>query len=98
MAEPRHWFLFLYDVLEPDRLRRVHKILKAWGYPVQYSVFRVRGTSREVERLRFELAKQMETKDRLLVVRLCAGCASRVTMRGEQLSPLEPEPPPFKIL
>lgn len=28
-----------YDIRDPKRLRAVHKLLKAYGYPVQYSVF-----------------------------------------------------------
>lgn len=98
MPEPRHWYLFLYDILDPARLRRVHKLMKSWGTSVQYSVFRVRGTARELERLRFELAKVMADDDRLVVVRLCSQCAGRVSMRGRQLSPLEPDPPPFRML
>lgn len=48
MPEPRPWHLVVYDVSE-------HKVLSAWGKPVQYSVFRVRGTGRELAHLRFEL-------------------------------------------
>jgi len=28
-----------YDVSEPKRLRRVHKLMKGYGIPLQYSVF-----------------------------------------------------------
>ncbi|MBI5546400.1 MAG: CRISPR-associated endonuclease Cas2 [Deltaproteobacteria bacterium] len=98
MAEPRHWHLVMYDVTEDARLRRVHKLLRGWGKPMQYSVFRVRCTAREIERLRFEVTGLLGAEDRLTMVRLCAGCASRVSVRGAPLSPLEVDTPPFRII
>lgn len=98
MPEPRHWHLVVYDVSEPKALRKVHKTLSAWGKPVQYSVFRVRGTARELARLRFELTKLIGANDRLMVIRLCPGCAARVTVQGADLAPLDPDPPPFRIV
>ncbi|MEW5847824.1 MAG: CRISPR-associated endonuclease Cas2 [Myxococcota bacterium] len=95
MAEPRHWHLVMYDVSNDKALRQVHKKLTAWGKPVQYSVFRVRCTARELEQLRFELAGILEEKDRLMVARLCEGCAGRVTVRGKDLAGLDEDPPPF---
>jgi CRISPR-associated protein Cas2 len=32
-------YLLTYDVREPKRLRRIHQVAKAFGYPLQYSVF-----------------------------------------------------------
>lgn len=32
-------YLVAYDIRDPRRLRRVHKIAKTYGYPLQYSVF-----------------------------------------------------------
>ena len=32
-------YLLAYDITHPKRLRRVHKVAKAFGYPLQYSVF-----------------------------------------------------------
>ena len=93
MPEPRHWYLVMYDVSDPKALRRVQKTLSAWGKPVQYSVFRVRGTEREIERLRFELAKLVSAEDRLLTARLCAGCAQRVSVQGRDLAPFDLEIP-----
>lgn len=98
MPEPRHWYLFMYDVVEPKRLRAVHKTLTEWGKPVQYSVFRVRCTARELERLRFELSRILESEDRLMVVRLCDNCASRVTVHGEAIASFELDTPPFHIV
>jgi CRISPR-associated protein Cas2 len=98
MPEPRHWHLVLYDVSDPKTLRKVHKTLSAWGKPVQYSAFRVRGTARELARLRFELSGQLAPSDRLMVIRLCPQCAGRVTVQGKDLAPLDLDPPPFRVV
>lgn len=82
MPEPRHWYLFLYDVTDPARLRQTHKLLTGWGKPVQYSVFRARCTA----------------DDRLMVVRLCHGCASRVSVHGEAIASFDLDTPPFHIV
>jgi len=93
MPELRHWHLILYDVSDPRALRQVHALLTSWGKPVQFSVFRVRGTQREIERLLTELTSLLSQEDRLTVVRLCDGCAGRVSSRGRPLAPFEMEIP-----
>src|SRR3970282_2315106 len=98
MPEPRHWHLLLYDVSDDKVLRRVHRILKDWGRALQYSVFRVRCTARELERLRFELLQFLGDDDRRGVVRLCNGCAGRITTRGRDLAPLDLEQAPCRIV
>jgi len=35
----RRRYLLTYDVREPRRLRRVHRVAKDFGYALQYSVF-----------------------------------------------------------
>lgn len=97
MAEPRHWHLVVYDVRDDKRLRRVHKTCTAWGKPVQLSVFRFRGTGRELARFQFELARILTAEDRLLIVPLCDGCASKICVKGEQLAPFDLDLPPCKI-
>lgn len=93
MPEPRHWHLVMYDVSEPKSLKRVHKLLCAWGQPVQYSVFRVRATDREFERLRFEISRIVDSTDRVLWARLCNGCAGRIQAHGKSLAPFELDTP-----
>jgi CRISPR-associated protein Cas2 len=34
-----HHYLIAYDIADPRRLCRLHRYLKAWAIPVQYSVF-----------------------------------------------------------
>lgn len=52
------------------------------GERVQYSIFRCRLDRRDVERLRWELARVMAPEDSLLVVNLCPTCASNVVARN----------------
>lgn len=35
----RRRYLVSYDIREPRRLRDIHSAMKAFGYPLQYSVF-----------------------------------------------------------
>ena len=90
MPEPRHWYLVLYDISDPKQQARVRKKLRAWGKSLQFSVFCVRSSEREHERLRWELAKLVDNTDRITYVRLCSGCAERVHSHGELLHDFDP--------
>ena len=35
----RKRYLVCYDIRDPSRLRRVHKTMKSFGWPMQYSIF-----------------------------------------------------------
>ena len=39
MSGGRTRYLVSYDISDPKRLRRVHKAIKAFGWPMQYSIF-----------------------------------------------------------
>ena len=49
--DDRHKYLVTYDVRDPKRLTKLHKKLKDWGTPVQFSVFEAMLTGPEVERM-----------------------------------------------
>ena len=97
MSAEKRWRLVCYDVCDPKRYRKVFKILRGAGYSVQYSIFRCRLDDREVERLRWELAKEMDAEDRLLIVDLCPTCADRVISRNHVAGWSDQEPT-FRIL
>lgn len=80
-AEKR-WRIISYDVRDPRRWRRLYRVLRGYGHPIQYSVFRCRLDDRELERLRWEMSRILAEEDRLLVIPLCPGCAGRVSSRG----------------
>lgn len=97
MSEPRHWYLVMYDVSAPAALRRVHKLLSAWGAPVQFSIFRVRGSRRQIHQLHHELVKIVSSDDRLLLIRICDACAETAIIQGQDLAPFDLEPPVFEV-
>lgn len=50
----RRCYLVCYDIRDPKRLRRVHRLMKAYGEPWQYSVFYC--TLKAIDRVRLENA------------------------------------------
>lgn len=67
----RRCFLVCYDVRDDKRLRRIHKLMKAYGEPWQYSVFYC--TLKSIDRVRLENAAReiLNLKeDQLLIVDL----------------------------
>ena len=62
-SETKTW-LVCYDIREPRRLRRVHRVLRKRGATVQYSAFSVRtddaGVRDLLETLRGEIAEQAD--------------------------------------
>lgn len=50
----RRCYLVCYDIRDPKRLRRTHKLMKAYGEPWQYSVFYC--TLKPIDRARLENA------------------------------------------
>jgi len=48
----RRCYLVCYDIRDDKRLRRVHKLMKAYGEPWQYSVFYC--TLKAIDRVRLE--------------------------------------------
>jgi len=97
MAEERFWYLLCYDIRDPKRWRRCFKLLKGYGTSLQYSIFRCRLTRRQLERMRWELEKELEEEDSLLIVSLCSGCSERVIARNAKEDWVE-EQPRFRVL
>ena len=97
MASPRRWHLVSYDIREPRRWRRVYRLLKGYGTRVQYSVFRVRATELQFQRLRWELEKELDVEDDLLIVHLCPSCAARIRSRNRE-GAWPADDPPFKVV
>ena len=56
-APMRNSYLVCYDISDDKRLRRVFKIMRAWGDHLQYSVFECQLTRSDLARLRSELSE-----------------------------------------
>jgi CRISPR-associated protein Cas2 len=73
----RRCYLVCYDVRDDKRLRRIHRLMKAYGEPWQYSVFYC--TLKSIDRVRLENAARAELnlkEDQLLIVDLGANEAA----------------------
>jgi len=59
----RRCFLVCYDIRDPKRLRRVHKVLKGYGEAWQFSIFFC--VLKEIDRVRLQsdLEEQMNLKE-----------------------------------
>jgi CRISPR-associated protein Cas2 len=73
----KNWYVICYDITEPKRWRKVYKRLEGYGRRIQYSIFRCRLTKTEVEKLRYELEKDLSKDDKLLILNVCERCESK---------------------
>ena len=64
-------YLLCYDIKNPRRLRRVHRLVRDWGLPVQFSVFEIELMPPQLEKLLIELAELIEvSEDKVMLYRL----------------------------
>lgn len=88
----RRCYLVCYDVREPKRLRRVHRLMKAYGEAWQYSVFYC--TLKPIDRVRLEntLREELNLKeDQVLIVDL-GGNEDAAKESAVTLGPAPPGP------
>ena len=55
-------WLVCYDIRDPKRLGRVFRLLKKNGVPVQYSVFLVHASGRQIHKLLLELSQKIDPR------------------------------------
>lgn len=75
--EQKFWYVVAYDITDPKRWRKVFKLLNGYGRHLQLSIFRCRLTTREQEKLRWELETLLTPEDKLLILTMCDGCGKR---------------------
>lgn len=73
----KQWYVICYDITEPKRWRKVYKRLHGYGRRLQYSIFRCRLTKLEMEKLRWELEKDLTAEDKLLILNVCDKCEQK---------------------
>ncbi|MDW8318527.1 MAG: CRISPR-associated endonuclease Cas2 [Anaerolineae bacterium] len=72
-----------YDVVDDRRRTKVHKALKNFGAPVQYSVFECQLDEKTLARLQKRLRQLVDVKeDSVRFYQLCEGCVSKVQVMG----------------
>ncbi len=83
-----NFFLVTYDIMDPRRWQKVHRAMKGFGQPLQYSVFACELSDTQRVRMLAALEELIQTdQDRVIVVDLgpAKGSASdRVTFLGRQ--------------
>lgn len=95
----RSHYLVSYDISDPDRLRKVFKVVRDFGDRLQLSVFLCQLSEQEVTVLRERLRDKIHhTQDQVLFVRLAAvdardGLGERVEHLGR--SPALPDEEPL---
>ena len=83
--------IIAYDVADDRRRYRICKALERYGMRIQYSVFELSMTRKELYKLVDHLNGLIDnTVDRLLVLQLCGGCHAAVGRYGNMTS-YEPE-------
>lgn len=81
-------FMVCYDICDPKRLRRVHKTMKGFGMPVQYSIFKCTLSPRNYQYMLTKIEDDMDMEeDSVMIVDLGPDKGfweNRVTMLGEK--------------
>lgn len=54
-------YVICYDITEPRRLRRIHRYLRRWGVPLQYSVFYCQLNKREKKAIAARLREKIDS-------------------------------------
>jgi CRISPR-associated protein Cas2 len=83
--------IIAYDVADGRRRYQICKALERYGMRIQYSVFELSITRKELYELVDHLNGLIDNAvDRILVVQLCGGCHATVGRYGDMTS-YEPE-------
>jgi CRISPR-associated endonuclease Cas2 len=56
------WYLFVYDISDPKRLKKVHSRIKKEGIAVQKSVFFIRGNETKIQQIIKKISKVVDIK------------------------------------
>ncbi len=94
----RACYLISYDIPDNKRRLKIAQLLEGYGERVQYSVFEVWVTGKQLEQLQSRLAHWIavakeaeEPPGSVRIYPLCAGCHQRREVLGEGAPTEEPE-------
>lgn len=81
----RRRYLACYDIRDPKRLRRIHRMMRGYGYPLQYSVFVCDLDAMERVRLRTDASEIMHLDiDSVVIIDLGDVSLDRFEFLGSQ--------------
>ncbi|MFZ3071223.1 MAG: CRISPR-associated endonuclease Cas2 [Anaerolineaceae bacterium] len=79
----KHFIVIVYDISNDKRRTKLHKLLKNFGSPVQYSVFECILSLAEIEKMKKDVKKILRPKtDHLRYYSLCNACKKKVEIIG----------------
>jgi CRISPR-associated protein Cas2 len=81
-------YVISYDIRSDERRNKIHKTLRDYALPVQYSVFECRLSKESFVALRFKLeALIQKEEDSIIFYRLCPGCTEKIKRIGVKMDP-----------
>lgn len=82
MAKGR-FILVVYDISNDRRRTRLHKRLKDFGTPVQYSVFECILSAKEIQKMKIAVTKVIKPRlDHIRYYELCSNCGAGIEVVG----------------
>lgn len=86
------YIVVAYDVEDDRRRNRLHKGLKSFGFPVQYSIFDCIIDKDQFERMKEMVKKTIKEKtDLVRYYQLCEACQKRIEMNAPGIKVSEPK-------
>ncbi|SDN92815.1 CRISPR-associated protein Cas2 [Desulfonauticus submarinus] len=77
-------YVVAYDVCSPRRLSRIHKFLKDFGVPVQYSVFECDLDLEQINKMIAGIKDILDLEeDSLIVYPVCRECRPKISIAGQ---------------
>jgi CRISPR-associated protein Cas2 len=87
-----HFVVVVYDISNDRRRTRLHKKLKDFGDPVQYSVFECALSTKQICEMKKIVKKVIKPRmDHIRYYYLCASCAQKIEVIGRKDVIGEPE-------
>ncbi len=79
----KYFLVIVYDISNDKRRTKLHKLLKNYGSPVQYSVFEVILSMEEIKQMKKEVQKLLRPKtDHLRYYSICKTCKQKTEIIG----------------
>jgi len=88
----KKFVLVVYDIPSNKRRTRLHKCLKDFGTPVQYSVFECLLTPKNFGKMKKAVRKILRPRlDHVRYYQVCANCMEKIEILGRHEVTVEPE-------
>ena len=87
MRAKKNFIVVAYDISDDRRRSRVAKILEKIGVRINFSVFECLLTDSQYERLKTDIAKQINSReDQVVYYPICLNCYTKIVYQPERLT------------